>query len=72
MHPETGIAIGRVLRPWGRGGAVVVEPLTHNPRRFERLLEVWVSGADGAAALHGVERVRFDGRGRPLLELSSC
>jgi len=43
------VAIGRVVKPQGRKGEVVVQPFSDRPDRFPTLREVYVPGEDGAA-----------------------
>lgn len=68
MAGEGGIAVGRVLRPWGREGALVIEPWTHDPRRFERLDAVDCLEADGRRRRR-VLAARIDRDGRPVVLL---
>ena len=63
------VMIGRILRPWGRNGAVVVEPWTHDARRFERIAAVDASGQDGEQRLV-LASVRFDRCGRPIVSFA--
>jgi len=67
---QEGIAVGRVLRPWGRHGAVVVQPLTHDPDRFHTLRRVFVRDGDTIIE-HPVGQVRFDRLGRAIVQLAS-
>lgn len=60
--------VGRVARPWGRRGAMLVEPLTHDIGRFERLEEVSVRAAK-ALKTHRILGVRVDPRGRLIVQL---
>jgi 16S rRNA processing protein RimM len=43
------VAIGRVVKPQGRKGEVLVHPLSDRPERFPSLAEVYVPGEGGAA-----------------------
>ena len=43
------VAIGRVVKPQGRKGEVLVHPLSDRPERFPSLREVYVPGDSGAA-----------------------
>ena len=43
------VAIGRVVKPQGRKGEVLVHPLSDRPERFPSLREVYVPGEGGAA-----------------------
>lgn len=43
------VAIGRVVKPQGRKGEVLVEPLSDRPERFPTLREVYVPGEGGSA-----------------------
>lgn len=58
VRPEAWLAVGRIRRPHGIHGEVVVEVETDFPERMESGLEVGV-GADGPGKLLQVERVRF-------------
>ena len=69
MSSKAEVSIGRVLRPWGREGAVVVEPWTHDPCRFQRITEVHAETPSGARALLFSE-VRIDHAGRPIVRFS--
>jgi 16S rRNA processing protein RimM len=42
------VTIGRVVRPFGRRGEVVVESLSDRPGRFEGLAEVWLGEGERA------------------------
>jgi 16S rRNA processing protein RimM len=46
------VAIGRVVRPFGRRGEVVVESLSDRPGRFEGLGEVWLGEGARARPAH--------------------
>ena len=43
------VAVGRVVKPQGRKGEVLVEPLSDRPERFPALRLVFVPGENGAA-----------------------
>ncbi len=43
------VAIGRVVKPQGRHGEVVVEPFSDRPERFPSLRKAYVPGPDGSA-----------------------
>ncbi len=43
------VAIGRVVKPQGRKGEVLVQPFTDRPERFPTLRAVYVPGESGAA-----------------------
>jgi len=63
------VSIGRIDRPWGRHGAVVVTPLSDRPGRFEGLQHAFVAGRDGVAREVGVEESR-EHKGRYVVKLS--
>jgi 16S rRNA processing protein RimM len=63
------VSIGRIDRPWGRNGAVVVTPLSDRPGRFEGLRRAFVGGPDGVAREVAVEASR-EHRGRYVVKLS--
>jgi 16S rRNA processing protein RimM len=48
------ITIGTIVRPQGRKGEVVVEPLSDRPDRFPSLRQAWVADAQGRARPAGV------------------
>ena len=43
------VTIGRIVRPQGRKGEVVVEPLSDRPDRFPSLRQAFVAGEAGSA-----------------------
>ena len=43
------VAIGRIVKPQGRHGEVVVESFSDVPERFPSLRKAWVPGPDGSA-----------------------
>jgi 16S rRNA processing protein RimM len=43
------VAIGRVVKPQGRKGEVVVEPISDRPDRFPGLRHAYVPGPDGSS-----------------------
>ena len=43
------VTIGRVVRPQGRRGELLTEPLSDRPERFPELRRAYVLGPDGAA-----------------------
>jgi 16S rRNA processing protein RimM len=57
------LAIGRIVKPFGVRGEVVVEPLTDDPDRFAALRTVLVGEHATAGRRMKVERVRPTGRG---------
>ena len=62
------VVVGRVVRPCGRRGEVVVDPLTDAARFFDiETAEVGVPGADGVR--RSLESVRLH-RGRPVVRFS--
>lgn len=63
--PEQALIIGRIVKPWGVKGEVVVEPESDWPERFSALREVLVG--DGLVNFV-VERARWQ-RTRVLLKL---
>jgi 16S rRNA processing protein RimM len=62
------LVIGRVLRPWGREGAVLIEPQTHDVERFRRLASVGVRGR-GDRIERRVRRAATHTRGHVVLWL---
>jgi 16S rRNA processing protein RimM len=63
------ITIGVVVKPQGRKGEVLVEPLSDRPRRFESLARVFVPvpGAAGARPIAVTDR--WPHKGRMVLKL---
>ena len=64
--PRELIAIGRIVKPFGIRGDLIVKPMSGDPGRFSRLRRVFVGsekdgGRDGARAVF--ERVSIDSRG---------
>jgi len=62
------VTIGRIVRPQGRKGEVVVEPLSDRPDRFPSLRRAFVAGEDGAARPVQV-RDAWPHKGRFVLKL---
>lgn len=57
------LAIGRIVKPFGVGGELVVEPMTDDPERFAVLREVLVGPDENSARVMELEDVRISGRG---------
>ena len=68
MGSTDGIVIGRVLRPWGKRGEMIILPLTHDRSRFDRLSEVLVR-LRGRTEARRVRAARLDFAQRPLIAL---
>lgn len=51
MLPESfaPVTLARILRPWGRRGAVAAEILTDFPERLTEMREVWLAGERAAS-----------------------
>ncbi|HEY2943414.1 MAG TPA: ribosome maturation factor RimM [Vicinamibacteria bacterium] len=62
------VTIGRIVRPQGRKGEVVVEPLSDRPDRFPSLRQAFVAGESGAARPVQV-RDAWPHKGRFVLKL---
>jgi 16S rRNA processing protein RimM len=62
------VTIGRIVRPQGRKGEVVVEPLSDRPDRFPSLRRAFVAGEAGAARPVQV-REAWPHKGRFVLKL---
>ena len=62
------VAIGRVVKPQGRKGEVVVEPFTDRPDRFPSLRAIQVAGEGGAPRTLEVEST-WPHKGRFVLKL---
>ena len=64
-----GVVVGRIVRPFGRRGEVVVEPLTDDPGRFLELRAAEVGAPDGKGTRRSLESVRIH-RGRPVVRFA--
>jgi len=62
------VTIGRIVRPQGRKGEVVVEPLSDRPDRFPSLRQAFVAGESGSARPVQV-RGAWPHKGRFVLKL---
>lgn len=62
------VAIGRVVRPQGRKGEVLTEPLTDRPDRFPSLRKAYVPGPAGSAREVGIVSC-WPHKGRFVLKL---
>ena len=62
------VTIGRIVRPQGRKGEVVVEPLSDRPDRFPNLRQAFVAGEAGSARAVQV-RDAWPHKGRFVLKL---
>lgn len=62
------VTIGAVVKPQGRKGEVLVEPLSDHPRRFPTLSQAWLPGLGGAARAVRVEAC-WPHKGRFVLKL---
>ena len=62
------VAIGRVVKPQGRKGEVVVEPFSDRPDRFPSLRSVHVAAEGGAARRIDVDSI-WPHKGRFVLKL---
>lgn len=62
------VTIGRIVRPQGRKGEVVVEPMSDRPDRFPSLRRAFVAGQDGSARPVQV-REAWPHKGRFVLKL---
>ena len=62
------VTIGRIVRPQGRKGEVVVEPLSDRPDRFPSLRQAFVAGQDGSGRPVQV-REAWPHKGRFVLKL---
>ncbi|HSB62760.1 MAG TPA: ribosome maturation factor RimM, partial [Thermoanaerobaculia bacterium] len=58
IAPDDRVVIGRVVKPHGLSGEVVVEPMTNFPDRFFEGLKVHLSGAGGPSREGRITRVR--------------
>jgi 16S rRNA processing protein RimM len=63
------VSIGRVVKPQGRKGEVLVEPLTDRPDRFPALRAAYVPAAHGGSRVVEVESV-WPHKGRFVLKLA--
>jgi len=62
------VAIGRVVKPQGRKGEVLVEPLSDRPDRFPGLRSAWVPGPGGGSRAVAVQGC-WPHKGRFVLKL---
>jgi 16S rRNA processing protein RimM len=62
------VAIGAIVRPQGRKGEVLVEPLSDRPQRFPTLQRAFLPGADGGAREVRVESC-WPHKGRVVVKL---
>jgi 16S rRNA processing protein RimM len=60
---ESFVAIGRIVKPFGVGGEVVVQKLTDTAARFRRLTSVFVGATPASAIPLGVTRAVIGDRG---------
>ena len=63
------ITIGRVVKPQGRKGEVLVQPLSDRPDRFPTLRRVFVPGARGGGARGRRSTACWPHKGRFVLKL---
>lgn len=63
------VAIGRIVKPQGRHGEVVVESFSDRPERFPSLRRAYVPGPDGQARAVSVEKC-WPHKGRFVLKLT--
>jgi len=62
------VTIGRAIKPQGRRGEIVVEPLSDRPDRFTHLTHVFVPGEGGAARKVAVSST-WPHKGRVVVKL---
>jgi 16S rRNA processing protein RimM len=62
------VTVGRIVRPQGRKGEVVVQPISDRPDRFQLLREAFVPGEGGAARLVRIQDA-WPHKGRYVLKL---
>ncbi|MGA9119087.1 MAG: ribosome maturation factor RimM [Bacteroidota bacterium] len=60
---ESLVAIGRIVKPFGIGGEVVVQSMTGTPSRFRQLKSVYIGAGDKAPVTITIERVAIEKRG---------
>lgn len=53
------ITIGRIVKVWGLKGEVKVLPLTHDPKRFERLPSVFIVSPEGKEQKRRIRVIRY-------------
>ncbi len=53
------LIIGRVTKPHGIRGALKVEPLTENPKRFDQLETVYLGPEEGPSESFSVQHVQY-------------
>lgn len=60
------VVVGRIVRPFGRRGEVVVEPLTDDPGRFFEIATAEIGAPDAKGVRRSLESVRIH-KGRPVV-----
>jgi 16S rRNA processing protein RimM len=55
-------AIGKIVKSRGVRGTLVVQPLTDDPERFQRLKKVWVGMENSALSLFQVKEAHINGQ----------
>lgn len=63
---EADVVIGQVVRPFGRRGEVVVEPLTDDPGRFFEISDAEIGPPGQPGTRRSLESVRIH-KGRPVI-----
>jgi 16S rRNA processing protein RimM len=64
------VAIGAIVRPQGRKGEVLVEPLSDRPQRFPTLQRAFLPGLQGGAAREARVESCWPHKGRFVLKLA--
>ena len=72
IRPQTHLAIGKILKPWGLKGAVKLYSYAESPESFLRISELYVESEDGQVVLSVEDAkqhkkavlVKFKGRDR--------
>ncbi|MBX2991571.1 MAG: 16S rRNA processing protein RimM [Bacteroidetes bacterium] len=57
------MAVGKIVKPFGIRGELVVLPMTSNPARFRKLKQVLIGPTDAQVAEYGILSARVEPRG---------
>lgn len=63
MSSRTLLAVGKIVKPFGIRGELVVLPMTSSPARFRKLKQVLVGPTDARVAEYGILSARVEPRG---------
>ncbi len=63
VEPEALVAIGKIVKPFGIAGHVVIEAMTDTPSRFRRLRSVHIGTVDTSTQEYAIEKASVETRG---------